>query len=166
MDNVTYRDNFVAVNQDGYWVVAKVEHDDAGTPTGISGPVFPQGADLDGLRVQLIRMQTALESPLSADEFQGRFGSGAKMNLRDVVPSRSDEDIQEDGAFSGSSEVAGTRNGLEEQLTTRAAQAAQHIAEAKLAKGEASPTPEVAVSLVPKQADPEALQEAAREMAK
>lgn len=89
-----------------------------------------------------------------------------KSDLKNGSASRDDESVEGDGAFSGVSDVPAERNALEEQLTTRAAQAAQHIAEARLEAGEKSPPPEVAVAMVPKQADPDALRAAAEEMSK
>lgn len=165
MDVDNRQDTYRAVNEDGYWFVVKIEHDATGEIVGVKGPVFPQGAHLDDLRVQLIRMQQALESPMSAADIKG-LGKSVKSDLKSGSPSREDDSVAEDGAFSDSSDVPGERNALEEQLTTRAAQAAQHIAEARLDAGEKSPPPEVAVAMVPKQADPEALRRAAEEMSK
>lgn len=163
MDVDNRQDSYRAVNEDGYWFIVKIEHDATGEVVGVSGPVFPQAAHPDDLRVQLIQMQTALESPISKDQLAG-LGKKVKVNLKDGSASRTDDDVAADGAFTGSSEIPVERNALEEELTTRAAQAAQHIAERRLEAGEPSPPPEVAVAMVPKQADPEALHQASREM--
>lgn len=160
MDIDTTRDEYRAYNLDGFYTICKLEYDAAGVVVAVSGPAFPQAADIDGLRTQLNKMQQAFESPTYNEETLKRLhGDSVKVNLNDGAATRSEEDIEKDGSFSGSSEVPHVRGGLKEELTTRAAQAAQHIAEATGVE------PALAVSFVPNEPEQEVLQEAGEEVA-
>lgn len=149
MDIDTTRDEYRLYNEGGYFTICKLEYDVAGQVVSISGPVFPQAASPDGFRTQVAKMLTALESPIFNAETLSRVYPGVKSNLRADVPSRSDEDVAGDGTFTGSDAIPYVRNALEEELTTRAAQAAQHVAEKTAVE------PALAVSFVPKTPDPE-----------
>lgn len=155
MDIDTTQDSFRVYVDEGFYGIVKVTHDEVGEIVSVDGPVYPCAASLDDLRVQLIHMANALESPLSNVDVLKRVAPNASINIGGDAPSRSEESIKADGAFNGSGDFPFVRNALEEELTTRAAQAAQHRAEANLDAGLASVTPEVAVTHVPKQADPD-----------
>lgn len=153
MDTDTTRDEYRLFNDEGKYTFVKLEYDVLGVIQSITGPVFIQAADPDGLRTQIAKIGAALESPiLNLDGLERAF-TGVKVNLGSPVPSRSDKDIEGDGVYTGSSDVPYVRNSLEEELTTHAAQAAQHVAEANGVE------PALAVSFVPKEANPDAIQE-------
>lgn len=153
MDIDTTRDEYRLFNDKGKYTLVKLEYDVLGVIQSISGPVFLQAADPDGLRTQIAKIGAALESPiLNLDGIKRAF-IGTSVNLNKPVPSRSDKDIEGDGVYTGTSDVPYVRNSLEEELTTHAAQAAQHVAEANGVE------PALAVSFVPKEANPDAIQE-------
>lgn len=119
MDEITDQDSYRTYNRDGFFTIVKLTYKD-GEIDKVEGPVFPLAADVEGLIVQLNKMQQAFAtSPLNADlldEITEGKVSAAFLD-GDGVPSRDPAAIEEDGTFSGVSDVVSERNVVEEEQT-------------------------------------------------
>lgn len=131
MDIDTAQDEFRVHNDGGLLTIVKLSHNTEGKVVAVNGPVFPQGVDVNDLRVQLLHLSAALEAPMVNDEIVKNLYPKAKVDINNGAESRTAETIENDGAFVDSSDVPVVRNAEDEERTTRVAQAQQREAEAK-----------------------------------